>query len=85
MAAAALCAAPARTFAQELALYAGPLRGEHSHSYAWALDYTEGFGRYLAGSITWLNEGHIPDHHRDGPTVQLWGGCRCSSGASSSR
>jgi hypothetical protein len=73
IAAVALCVAPARAFAQELALYAGPLTGEHSHSYSWALDYTEGFGRYLAGSITWLNEGHIPDHHRDGPTVQLWG------------
>ncbi|AIP36514.1 hypothetical protein DR64_6712 [Paraburkholderia xenovorans LB400] len=37
------------------------------------MDYTEGFGQYLAGSITWLNEGHIPDHHRDGQLVQVWG------------
>jgi hypothetical protein len=37
------------------------------------MDYTEGFGQYLAGSIVWLNEGHIPDHHRDGPLVQVWG------------
>jgi hypothetical protein len=73
IAVAAFCVAPPRMFAQELALYAGPLTGEHSHSYSWALDYTEGFGRYFAGSITWLNEGHIPDHHRDGPMVQLWG------------
>ncbi|RKT13880.1 hypothetical protein B0G69_7091 [Paraburkholderia sp. RAU2J] len=36
-------------------------------------DYKEGFGRYFAGSITWLNEGHIPGHHRDGPTAQVWG------------
>jgi hypothetical protein len=36
------------------------------------MDYTEGFGQYFAGSITWLNEGHIPDHHRDGPLAQLW-------------
>ncbi|OBR46185.1 hypothetical protein A6456_37630 [Paraburkholderia tropica] len=59
--------------AQEFGLYGGPLAGEHSHSYAWSFDYTEGFGHYLAGSFTWLNEGHIPDHHRDGPLVQVWG------------
>jgi hypothetical protein len=59
--------------AQEFTLYTGPLTGEHTHSYAWSMDYTEGFGQYLAGSITWLNEGHIPDHHRDGQLVQVWG------------
>jgi hypothetical protein len=36
------------------------------------MDYTEGIGEYLAGSFSWLNEGHIPDHHRDGPLVQVW-------------
>src|ERR1700748_520445 len=71
--AAALCAASGSASAQEFSLYAGPLAGEHSHSYAWAIDYTEGFGQSLAGSIVWLNEGHIPDHHRDGPLVQVWG------------
>ena len=73
VATAALCTGAGRASAQEFALYTGPLAGEHSHSYAWSVDYTEGFGRYLAGSITWLNEGHIPDHHRDGPLVQVWG------------
>jgi hypothetical protein len=38
-----------------------------------AFEAAEGFGQYLAGGITWLNEGHIPDHHRDGPLVQIWG------------
>ncbi|WP_408350369.1 hypothetical protein [Paraburkholderia sp. RL17-337-BIB-A] len=37
------------------------------------MDYTEGFGQYLAGSVTWLNEEHIPSHHRDGPLVKVWG------------
>jgi hypothetical protein len=73
MAAAAFCAGAGRVSAQELALYAGPLTSGHSHTYSWSIDYTEGFGRYFAGSVTWLNEGHIPDHHRDGPVVQLWG------------
>ena len=71
--AAALCAGSGSASAQEFSLFAGPLTGEHSHSYAWAMDYTEGFGQYLAGSIVWLNEGHMPDHHRDGPLVQVWG------------
>ncbi|OLL27734.1 hypothetical protein BTH42_31490 [Burkholderia sp. SRS-W-2-2016] len=61
-----------RVSAQELGLYAGPLTGENNHSYSWAIDYTEGIGRYFAGSITWLNEGHIAGHHRDGPVAQLW-------------
>ena len=29
-------------------------------------------GRYAAWSFSWLNEGHIPDHHRDGPLLQAW-------------
>jgi hypothetical protein len=70
-AAAALCARGA--FAQEISFYGGPLTGENTHSYSWALDYTEGIGQYVAGSFTWLNEGHIPGHHRDGPVAQLWG------------
>ncbi|RFU45246.1 hypothetical protein [Paraburkholderia sp. DHOC27] len=61
-----------RAAAQEFSLYTGPLTGEHSHSYSWAMDYTEGLGEYFAGTFTWLNEGHVPDHHRDGPLVQLW-------------
>jgi hypothetical protein len=71
--AAVLCARTGSASAQEFSVYTGPLTGEHSHSYAWAMDYTEGFGQYLAGSVVWLNEGHIPDHHRDGPLVQVWG------------
>ncbi len=32
----------------------------------------EGFGEYFSGSVSWLNEGHIPGHHRDGQSVQAW-------------
>jgi len=59
--------------AQELTLYLGPLKSSSDHSYSWSFDYTEGLGEYLAYSITWLNEGHIPDHHRDGQLAQVWG------------
>jgi hypothetical protein len=59
--------------AQEIGVYGGWLTGADTNTYTWAIDYTEGFGRYVAGSITWLNEGHLPDHHRDGQAVQIWG------------
>ncbi len=68
---AALYAAPAA--AQEFALFGGLLRGNDGHSYAWAFDYQEGLGKYAAVGFTWYNEGHIPDHHRDGQAVQFWG------------
>jgi hypothetical protein len=59
--------------AQELAIYAGPLKGGADRSYSWSIDYSEGLGRYFAYSVTWLNEGHLTDHHRDGQVIQLWG------------
>lgn len=67
-----VCCGSRSTLAQELGLYTGPLTGAGQRSYSWAIDYQEGFGRYLAGSVTWLNEGHIPGHHRDGHLIQLW-------------
>jgi len=66
----AIASGPAR--AQEFALYMGPLRSGADPSYSWQMDYTEGFGKYFAASISWLNEGHIPDHHRDGQAIQGW-------------
>ncbi|MGF6774773.1 hypothetical protein P3T18_007294 [Paraburkholderia sp. GAS199] len=73
LAGAVLCVSASRAEAQEFALYTGPLTGDGSHSYSWAMDYTEGFGQYFAGSFTWLNEGHMPNNHRDGQLVQVWG------------
>jgi hypothetical protein len=65
-----------RASTRELALYAGPLTGEHNHTYSWSIDYTERIGRHFAGSFTWLNEGHIPNRHRDVLVVQLGAGFR---------
>ena len=70
--AAAFTVASGSAAAQEFALYAGPLKSGPDHTYSWAMDYTEGFGQYFAGSVTWLNEGHVPGHHRDGQLVQVW-------------
>ncbi|CAG4889642.1 hypothetical protein R52603_01000 [Paraburkholderia saeva] len=59
--------------AQEFSFLAGPLVSDSANSYSWEAGYREGLGRYAAWSFSWLNEGHIPNHHRDGPVAQLWG------------
>jgi len=59
--------------AQEFSLLAGPLVSGSANTYSWAAGYREGLGRFAAWSFSWLNEGHIPDHHRDGVSLQAWG------------
>ena len=68
---AAFYGAPAN--AQEFSLFAGSLWGGGDRSYAWAFDYQEGLSAHTALGFTWYNEGHIPNHHRDGQAVQFWG------------
>ena len=60
--------------AQELSALGGLVENTESgnSSYLWQLDYREGLGEHLAYSITYLNEGHLPNHHRDGYGGQLW-------------
>ena len=67
-----LLGAPAAD-AQEFSLFGGGSRAGSTNTYTWAFNYQEGLGQYFAASFSWLNEGHIPDHHRDGQMVQLWG------------
>jgi hypothetical protein len=59
--------------AQEFSLLAGPLFSASSNTYSWSATYREGLGRYAAWSFSWINEGHLPDHHRDGQALQAWG------------
>ena len=56
-------------------MFAGSLRdsGTKEGSHAWAVEYQHGLGENTAASFSWLNEGHIPGHHRDGQAVQIWG------------
>lgn len=56
-----------------MSVLAGPLASDSTNSYSWQASYREGLGRYVAWTFSWVNEGHIPDHHRDGNAVQLWG------------
>ncbi|QBR01194.1 hypothetical protein E1956_28690 [Paraburkholderia pallida] len=65
-------AMPTQAHAQEFSLFGGGSRASDVNTYTWAFNYQEGLGKYFAASFTWLNEGHIPDHHRDGQLVQLW-------------
>lgn len=59
--------------AQELSLLAGALRASDSHdSYSWELDYRQGLSENTAFTLSWLNEGHVPHHHRDGQSAQFW-------------
>jgi len=61
--------------AQEATVYAGAMNArndDNAHTYSWGMDYRQGLGEHFAASFTWLNEGHVPDHHRDGFAVQVW-------------
>lgn len=44
----------------------------HDESFSWQLEYREGLGEHFAFSFSYLNEGHIKEHHRDGHAFQLW-------------
>jgi len=70
--AAGLLAGGAR--AQELAGALGRLHevGQPEFTYTWRMDYYQHLTPNLAVSFGWLNEGHLPDHHRDGWAAQLW-------------
>lgn len=57
---------------QELSLLAGPLASSGERTYSWEGAYRQGLGPYAAWSFSWLNEGHLSYHHRDGQTLQLW-------------
>lgn len=41
-------------------------------SYSWQLEYREDLCEHFAASLSYLNEGHVPKHHRDGNALQLW-------------
>ena len=57
---------------QELCILGGGANSSGETARAWQIDYMEGLSEHCAYSISWLNEGHLTGHHRDGPTFQLW-------------
>ncbi|MDA8412973.1 MAG: hypothetical protein M0023_04205 [Desulfobacteraceae bacterium] len=60
--------------AQNIHLLGGMLQNadDGKRSYSWQLEYIEELGENLGLGVTYLNEGHVPDHHRDGNAIQLW-------------
>jgi hypothetical protein len=65
---------PIATHAGELDLATGfeDSRPNIGNTYTWAIEYRQPFSEHLAASFTWLNEGHLVNHHRDGQAAQLW-------------
>ncbi|HVU17198.1 MAG TPA: hypothetical protein VHD32_09735 [Candidatus Didemnitutus sp.] len=64
-----------RLCAQELTFLGGflPEVDHERSSYTWQVDYRQDFARYFAGSIAYINEGHLRAHHRDGTAAEAWG------------
>jgi hypothetical protein len=60
--------------AEEIAIFAGATdTDDHtSVSYSWQLEYRQQLRNYLDFSLAYLNEGHVPGHHRDGASAQIW-------------
>ena len=61
--------------AQELTFLGGllPETSTERSSYTWQVDYRQDFYRNFAGSIAYINEGHLRRHHRDGTAFEAWG------------
>ena len=61
--------------AQELTLFGGGLKqsGTKESTSVWAFEYQHPLHENIAASFAWLNEGHVPGHHRDGQSMQIWG------------
>ncbi len=60
--------------AQELNLLGGVMSTDAGQSsYSYHLGYAQDFYQNLAASLTYINEGHVPGHHRDGYAVEAWG------------
>jgi len=66
--------AAATADADELAVLGGGI-SEHSsdaQSFTWALDYRHALTPNFGVGANWINQGHVPNHHRDGLAAQLW-------------
>jgi hypothetical protein len=43
-----------------------------ARSYGWLFSYSHDLSPYLSASLSYQNEGHVPSHHRDGHSAQIW-------------
>ncbi len=58
--------------AQELAALVGQTDGGGESTYGWQMEYRQPLLPYFDASFSYLNEGHLFHHQRDGGAVQLW-------------
>ena len=60
--------------AQMVVASAGHLNdtGHAEATYTWRLNYLQQIVPGWGASLGWMNEGHLPDHHRDGPVLEAW-------------
>lgn len=70
----ALALLPLAAHGQELILLGG-LQSTYSPnetSYGYAYSYQQNLSEHWYATFTYLNEGHVTGHHRDGHSAQLW-------------
>src|SRR5512135_3816561 len=70
-----LCVVATPVLAQEVVVRFGDTREtgtKSSQTYSYGFSYFQGFGENLAWSVGYLNEGHVPNHKRDGLDFQGW-------------
>ena len=66
---------PLPSHANELSVLAGATESIDTgeRSYAWQATFRRDILRNFAASLSWINEGHLEEHKRDGFAVQGWG------------
>ncbi len=69
-----LAALAGRAAAEEVTGFKGATdTDDHtSGSYSWQLEYRQLLSPSVNATFSYINEGHIPGHHRDGVAVQVW-------------
>ncbi len=69
-----LALSPMPAQGQELLVLGGlqSTRSLEETSYGYAYSYQHNLGEHWYATFTYLNEGHVTNHHRDGHSVQLW-------------
>jgi hypothetical protein len=70
------CAWAHAAAAEDLSVLSGVTEAsDHaSATYAWGIEYRQRLLTYLDASFGYLNEGHLPQNHRDGAMLQMWAG-----------
>jgi hypothetical protein len=71
-----LAAASFHAHGQQLSIMSGVIkeRSNNDESFAFVVDYSEPLNKLFSYSLTYVNEGHVVDHHRDGIGAQIWAG-----------